>query len=91
MESKRPNALVCEEGKKHAHHAGAVLVRLDDGETLCKAGLKLKDPERDEMWANRALYAGKMCEVSYQDMTRNLQGVPKLQFPVYKRLREDKS
>lgn len=83
--------LLGDEGHKHDHHAGRVLVRLDDGETLCKAGLKLKDPERDEMWKNRALYAGKMCEIHYQDMTRNANGAPKLQFPVYYRLREDKS
>lgn len=80
-----------DEGKKYADTAGRVLVRLDDGETLCYAGLKKSDAERAEMWKNRNLLAGKTCEVAYQSKTVSKDGIAKLQFPVFLRIREDKS
>lgn len=82
--------LLGDEGHKHAHHAGRVLVRLDDNETLCKAGLKMTEEQRDEMWSDRAQLVGRTCEVAYQELTRNKDGVPKLQFPVFLRMRDDK-
>jgi ATP-dependent DNA ligase len=80
-----------EDGKKFANTAGRILVTLDDGETLCYAGIKASDQERAELWKRRNLLAGQVCEVSYQSMTRSKTGAPKLQFPVFLRVREDKS
>lgn len=84
-----------EEGKKYEHTAGRVLVRLDDGETLCYAGIK-PGPGQDlkvraELWKNRHILAGQMCEVTYQEKTVSKSGAPKLQFPVFQGVREDLS
>ncbi len=80
-----------EEGKKHEHHAGSVMVELDNGQ-LCKAGLKLDDKERDELWKHRKEKVGMTVEIAYQEKTVNQQGEYKLQFPVFTGVfREDKS
>jgi ATP-dependent DNA ligase len=79
-----------EEGKKHAHHAGRVLIELPWGGT-CKAGLKMTDAQRDELWANRKKFVGMTVEVAYQEKTVNQDNEPKLQFPVMIGFREDKS
>jgi hypothetical protein len=79
-----------EEGKKYANTAGSILVELEDGVT-CKAGLKMSMSERDEMWKNRRNIVGQIAEIHYQEKTKNKQGKPSLQFPVFIRLREDKS
>lgn len=80
-----------EEGKKHEHHAGALLVELDNGEQ-CKAGLRASDKRRDELWETRGELVGMTVEIAYQDKTVNKSGVYKLQFPVWTGIiREDKS
>lgn len=79
-----------EEGKKHADTAGKLVIDMGDG-TECKAGLRLSDKERDELWERRNELAGMIAEISYQEKTVNESGIPKLQFPVFVRVREDKS
>lgn len=80
-----------EEGKKHEHHAGALLVELDNGQP-CKAGLRASDKRRDELWATRGELVGMTVEIEYQEKTVNKAGVYKLQFPVWTGIiREDKS
>lgn len=79
-----------EEGKKHSGRAGKMMVEQEDG-TPCKAGLSLTDAERVEMWDNRNDYVGKIAEIQYQEMTKPKKGAPKMQFPVFIRVRKDKS
>lgn len=84
-----------EAGHKYEHTAGRVLVRMDDGETLCYAGIK-PGPGQDlkvraDLWKNRHVLAGQMCLVTYQDKTVSKSGVAKLQFPVFQGVRDDLS
>ena len=78
------------EGKKYADTAAKVLVDLGDGAS-CEVGIEGDMAFRAHLWKNRAKYAGMMCEVHYQEMTKNLEGVPKLQFGIMKKIRHDKS
>lgn len=82
--------LAGEKGKKHEHHAGRIVVELEDGVT-CKAGLSLSDAERDALWERRNEVVGMVAEVEYAEMTQSKTGPPKLWHPVFKRIREDKS
>jgi DNA ligase-1 len=79
-----------EAGKKHQHHAGSMLVELPNGQT-CKTGLRLGDVARDKLWAKRSKFVGLVAEISYQDKTVNKSGQYKLQFPVFVKIRKDKS
>jgi DNA ligase-1 len=82
-----------EAGKKYEGMAAKILVEgdvLGDGET-CEVGLRGDVDFRKQLWKHRNKYVGTVCEVHYQELTRNKEGKPKLQFGVMTRLREDKS
>jgi DNA ligase-1 len=79
-----------EEGKKYANTAGKIVVELEDG-TLCKAGLKCDELSRAILWDRRSEIVGMMAEIQFSERTKNKLGLPKLQFPVFIRVRKDKS
>lgn len=79
-----------EEGKKYEGMAAKILVDLGNGES-CEVGLKGDIAYREHLWNNRNKYVGLMCEVHYQEKTKNQQGTEELQFGVMHRIREDKS
>ena len=81
-----------EEGKgKFAGTAGALVIELPDSEVKQKASIEADDTERARIWKERNRLPGQYCEVAFQDWTKPQSGPPKLQFPVYKGLRKDKS
>jgi hypothetical protein len=70
--------------------AGSVRVELEDGESCC-VGIEGSVEYRKHLWKRRSQVVGLVGEVHYQSRTVNLDGTPRLQFGVLKKIREDKS
>lgn len=56
-----------------------------------RVGSGLSDTIRDQVWADKDNYLGRIIEVSYFEETHNQQGGLSLRFPVFKDFRFDKS
>lgn len=53
-----------------------------------RVGSGMTDSFRREVWANPALYIGRVATVQYFEVTQDKSGVESLRFPVFKDLRE---
>jgi DNA ligase-1 len=57
----------------------------------CGVGSGFSDYDRDYIWKNQSEYLGKIVEVKYFEESKNQDGGLSLRFPIYKRLRTDKT
>ena len=57
----------------------------------CGVGSGFTDVDRNEIWNNQEKYIGKIIEVQYFEESKNAEGCVSLRFPVYKKIRTDKS
>lgn len=69
---------------------GAILVRYKDG-NIVKVGSGFSDELRKEIWQNRNIWQGRICEIQYFEETSNADGGISLRFPVFKDFRPDKT
>lgn len=83
--------LRCEEGQgRNKGTLGSFVVDLDG--TELRVGSGFTDEQRKEYWDRRDTMSGVVCEVKYKDMSSNKKtGDVSLQFPVFVRLRYDKT
>ena len=83
--------IVIEEGKgKNANTCGALIV--DFLGNKVRVGSGLTDELRKEFWTNPDNIIGKIIEVKYKEVSENKSNNAKsLQFPVFIRVRDDKS
>ena len=79
-----------EEGEgKHEGKLGSFII--DFKGTPVGVGSGYTDAEREEYWANRDFYVGKILEVKYKEETKNKKDDKiSLQFPTFSRMRLDK-
>ena len=79
-----------EEGEgKHAGRLGAFIINFKGNEVNVGSGYT--DAQREEFWANRDSYIGKILEVKYKEETKNKKDNKiSLQFPTFSRMRPDK-
>lgn len=79
-----------EEGEgKHKGKLGSFII--DFKGTPVGVGSGYTDAEREEFWANRDFYIGKILEVKYKEETKNKKDDSiSLQFPTFSRMRLDK-
>lgn len=79
-----------EEGEgKHAGRLGAFVI--DFKGNPVNVGSGYTDEQREEFWANRDFYVGKILEVKYKEETKNKKDNKiSLQFPTFSRMRLDK-
>lgn len=69
---------------------GAFVLRYKDNEV--KVGSGFSDEQRAEYWSNSNSLIGTLCEVKYKEISNDKKtGLNSLQFPVFVRLRDDKS
>ncbi|MBR5014328.1 MAG: hypothetical protein IKY16_06950 [Bacteroidales bacterium] len=69
---------------------GALALRY--GDNLVYVGSGFTDEQRVEYWNHREELVGTLCEVKYKEISEDKDtGMESLQFPVFVRLREDKS
>lgn len=57
----------------------------------CGVGSGFTDADREYIWNNQEEYLGKIIEVQYFEESKNAQGGISLRFPVFKKLRTDKT
>jgi len=57
----------------------------------CGVGSGFTDADREYIWNNQNEYLGKIVEVQYFEESKNAQGGISLRFPVFKKLRTDKT
>lgn len=69
---------------------GAILVRYKNG-NIVKVGSGFSDELRKEIWQNRNIWQGRICEIQYFEETSNADGGISLRFPVFKDFRPDKT
>jgi len=69
---------------KYAKCLGALVVRV--GEVNVEVGSGFTDKQRVGIWAERKVFLGAMCEVKYQEKTKD----GSLRFPTFLRWRPDK-
>lgn len=81
----------CEEGNGRIRgKIGALVVEFQGNEV--KVGSGFTDEQRDTFWQNRDEIAGMYCEVKYKEISFDKStGLRSLQFPVFIRLRKDKT
>ena len=83
--------LRCEEGSGRLEGKLGAFV-LDFRGNEVKVGSGFSDEQRDTYWQNREEIAGTLCEVKYKEVSSDKNtGLESLQFPVFIRLRDDKS
>lgn len=70
---------------KHRGKLGGLYIKLPNGNGS-RVGSGFSDAEREEVWANRSSYQGRVVEVEYQNMTAR----GKVRFPTFVRFRPDK-
>lgn len=69
---------------------GALVLRYENNEV--KVGSGFTDEQRAEYWKNSDSLVGTLCEVKYKEVSNDKKtGLKSLQFPVFVRLRDDKS
>ncbi len=69
---------------------GALVLRYDNNEV--KVGSGFTDEQRAEYWENKDNLVGTLCEVKYKEISSDKgTGLKSLQFPVFVRLRYDKT
>lgn len=69
---------------------GALVLKYDNNEV--KVGSGFTDEQRAEYWENRENLVGTLCEVKYKEISSDKNtGLKSLQFPVFVRLRDDKT
>lgn len=69
---------------------GALVLKYDNNEV--KVGSGFTDERRAEYWENRDDLVGTLCEVKYKEISGDKNtGLKSLQFPVFIRLRDDKT
>ncbi len=79
-----------EEGTgKNKSRLGALVCSYKDG--FVKVGSGFKDESRDYLWSNPSEIIGKIVEIKYKEKTTNKDGGESLQFPVFVRVRDDKT
>ena len=79
-----------EEGTgKYEGKLGAMLV--DYKGFNCGVGSGFTDADREYIWNHQEEYLGKIVEVQYFEESKNAQGGISLRFPVFKKLRLDKT
>lgn len=79
-----------EEGTgKNKFRLGALVCKYKDN--IVKVGSGFKDEFRDYIWSNQNDIIGKIIEVKYKEKTKNKDGGESLQFPVFVRIRDDKT
>lgn len=81
----------CEEGTgRLAGTLGALVLQYKDNEV--KVGSGFTDEQRMEFWQLRESIVGMLCEVKYKEISKDKKtGLESLQFPVFVRLRDDKT
>lgn len=81
----------CEEGAGRLDGTlGALVVQYKNNEV--KVGSGFSDEQRKEFWENRYDLTGVLCEVKYKEISSDKNtGLESLQFPVFVRLRDDKT
>ena len=80
-----------EEGSgKYKGTLGSLVVGFHGNEV--RVGSGLSDAQRDDLWENREDLIGDLCEVKYKEISTDKNtGMESLQFPVFVRIREDKT
>lgn len=69
---------------------GAFVLQYENNEV--KVGSGFTDEQRAEYWANPEALIGTLCEVKYKEISSDKKtGLKSLQFPVFVRLRDDKT
>lgn len=83
--------LRCEEGTGRLEGTlGSFVVDFEGNEL--NVGTGFSDEQRTEYWGNRENLVGSLCEVKYKEVSSDKStGAKSLQFPVFVRLREDKT
>lgn len=81
----------CEEGSGRLKGTlGAFVLEMMGNEV--KVGSGFSDEQRDIFWKNREDLIGTLCEVKYKEVSADMvTGLRSLQFPVFVRLRDDKT
>ena len=81
----------CEEGSgRLAGRLGAFVLDFRGNEV--KVGSGFSDEQRDTYWQRRDEFAGMLCEVKYKEISADKNtGLQSLQFPVFIRVRDDKT
>ena len=78
-----------EEGEgRLAGTLGAILVEYKNN--VVKVGSGFSDELRKEIWRDRGIWFGRICEIQYFEETTNQNGGISLRFPVFKDVRTDK-
>lgn len=84
MQSQDCTVVGTHEGAKRLKGSlGALVVEQENGK-ICEVGTGFTDDERNENWTNRADLHGRICEVKYQELTKD--GI--MRFPVFLRWRD---
>ncbi len=79
-----------EEGTgKYEGKLGSLVVNYKGYEV--KVGSGFSDADRDYIWYNKDKYLGKIVEIQYFEESKNQEGGISLRFPVFKKLRLDKT
>lgn len=68
---------------------GSLLLEYKGNTVGCGSGIP--DELRDEIWANKDKYLGKIAEIKYFEETTNQKGGTSIRFPVFKDIRFDKT
>ena len=69
---------------------GAFVLKYNENEV--KVGSGFTDEQRQEYWLHRDDLVGTLCEVKYKEISKDKNTeLESLQFPVFVRLRDDKS
>lgn len=81
----------CEEGTGRLEGTlGALVLKYKDN--IVKVGSGFTDEQRTELWDNRDDIIGTLCEVKYKEISNDKNtGLKSLQFPVFVRMRYDKT
>jgi len=66
------------------------LICSDKDNNIVKVGSGFSDEDRKWFWDRRDWVEGSICEVKYQEVSRDKKGNLSLRFPVFVRLRDDK-
>ena len=57
----------------------------------CGVGSGFTDADREYIWNHQEEYLGKIVEIQYFEESKNQDGGISMRFPVFKKLRNDKS
>ena len=78
-----------ERGKRNKDRLGALICEYKDN--IVKVGSGFSDEFRDHAWIDPSIIVGKIVEVKYKEKTTNKFNGESLQFPVFVRIRDDKT